>query len=38
VLVKVFSHALLATSKGHEAALLKLKEDIEEQKKQSNLT
>ena len=38
VLVKVFSHALLATSNGHEAALLKFKEDIEEQKKQSKLT
>ena len=38
VLVKVFSHALLSTSKGHEAALVKLKEDIEEQKKQSKLT
>lgn len=38
VLVKVFSHALLATSNGHEVALLKLKEDIEEQKKQSRLT
>src|SRR5208282_3866452 len=30
VLVKLFSHALLATSKGHEAALVKLKEDIDE--------
>ena len=38
VLVKLFSHALVATSKGHEAALAKLKEDIEEQKRQSNLT
>jgi hypothetical protein len=37
VLVKLFSHALLATSKGHEAALVKLKEDIEEQKRQSHL-
>ena len=37
VLVKLFSHALLATGKGHEAALTKLKEDIEEQKRQSNL-
>lgn len=37
VLVKLFSHALLATSKGHEAALIKLKEDIEEQKQHSNL-
>jgi len=37
VLVKVFSHALLATTKGHEAALVKLKEDIEEQKQRSAL-
>ena len=37
VLVKLFSHALLATSKGHEAALVKLKEDIEEQKRRSKL-
>lgn len=37
VLVKLFSHALVATSKGHEAALEKLKQDIEEQKKQSKL-
>jgi hypothetical protein len=37
VLVKLFSHALLATSKGHEAALAKLKDDIEEQKRRSNL-
>jgi hypothetical protein len=37
VLVKLFSHALLSTSKGHEAALLKLKEDIEEQKQHSKL-
>ena len=37
VLVKLFSHALLSTSKGHEAALLKLKEDIEEQKLNSKL-
>ena len=37
VLVKLFSHALLSTSKGHEAALLKLKEDIEEQKRNSKL-
>lgn len=35
VLVKLFSHALLSTTKGHEAALLKLKEDIEEQKRQA---
>jgi hypothetical protein len=37
LLVKLFSHALLSTSKGHEAALLKLKEDIEEQKRHSQL-
>jgi hypothetical protein len=37
VLVKLFSHALLATVKGHEAALAKLKEDIEEQKLGSQL-
>jgi hypothetical protein len=37
VLVKLFSHALLSTSNGHELALLKLKEDIEEQKQNSNL-
>lgn len=33
VLVKLFSHALLSTSKGHEEALVKLKQDIEEQKR-----
>jgi hypothetical protein len=37
VLVKLFSHALLSTSKGHDAALVKLKEDIDEQKRRSNL-
>lgn len=37
VLVTLFSHALIATDKGHEAALAKLKEDIEEQKHRSNL-
>lgn len=37
VLVKLFSHALVATSKGHEAALEKLKQDIEEQKLKSQL-
>ena len=37
VLVKLFSHALVATSKGHEAALEKLKQDIEEQKQKSQL-
>jgi hypothetical protein len=33
VLVELFSHALVATAKGHEIALEKLKEDIEKQKK-----
>jgi hypothetical protein len=37
VLVKLFSHALIATGKGHDAALVKLKEDIEEQKRHSHL-
>jgi len=37
VLVKLFSHALVATAKGHEAALEKLKQDIEEQKQRSQL-
>ncbi len=37
VLVKLFSHALIATSKGHEAALKKIKLDIEEQKLHSKL-
>ena len=37
VLVKLFSHALVSTSKGHEAALAKLLEDIEEQKRQAKL-
>ncbi len=37
VLVKLFSHALVATRKGHEAALEKLKQDIEEQKQKSQL-
>ena len=37
VLVKLFSHALLATPKGHEVALEKLKQDIEEQKQKSQL-
>jgi hypothetical protein len=32
VLVKLFSHALVATAKGHEAALTEIKKDIEEQK------
>jgi hypothetical protein len=38
VLVKLFSHALISTSVGHEEALKLLKEDIETQKKQSQLT
>jgi hypothetical protein len=33
LLVKLFSHALLSTVKGHEAALRELIQDIEEQKK-----
>jgi hypothetical protein len=33
VLVKLFSHALLATSKAHEVVLQELKKDIEEQKR-----
>ncbi|MBU6470247.1 MAG: hypothetical protein KGQ68_06150 [Gammaproteobacteria bacterium] len=37
VLVKLFSHALIATATGHEAALEELKKDIEEQKKRSTL-
>ena len=37
VLVKLFSHALIATSTGHEAAMEELKKDIEEQKKRSIL-
>jgi hypothetical protein len=37
ILVALFSHALLATAKGHEAALIKLQEDIDEQKRQSKL-
>ena len=37
VLVKLFSHALIATSTGHEAALKELKLDIESQKKMSAL-
>ena len=37
LLVKVFSHALLSTTAGHEAALDVLKADIEIQKNQSKL-
>ena len=37
ILVKLFSHALLATSVGHEVALEELKKDIETQKKMSKL-
>jgi hypothetical protein len=37
ILVQLFSHALVATSKGHEAALETLKQDIQEQKKRSRL-
>lgn len=35
VLVKLFSHALIATSVGHETALVELKKDIEIQKQKS---
>lgn len=38
VLVKLFSHALLSTSRAHEAALVELQKDIEEQKRGSNLS
>jgi hypothetical protein len=38
VLVKCFSHALLATPKAHEAALAELQKDIEEQKRGSQLS
>jgi hypothetical protein len=37
VLVKVFSHALLATPKAHEAVLAELQKDIETQKKGAGL-
>lgn len=37
ILVKLFSHALLSTSVGHEAALEELKSDIDIQKKKSSL-
>jgi hypothetical protein len=37
ILVKLFSHALLSTSKGHERALKSLLEDIEEQKNMSSI-
>lgn len=36
VLVRVLSHALLSTGKGHEAALAELIKDIEEQKRQQS--
>lgn len=38
LLVKLFSHALIATSSGHEAAMEELKKDLEIQKKMSVLT
>jgi hypothetical protein len=38
ILVKLFSHALIATSSGHEAAMEELKKDLETQKKMSVLT
>src|SRR3989304_414839 len=37
VLVKIFSHALVSSSKGHEAALVEIKKDIVELKKKSDL-
>ena len=37
VLVSFFSHALVATSTGHEAAMEELKKDVEQQKKRSTL-
>jgi hypothetical protein len=37
LLVELFSHALVSTQKGHEFALLKLKEDIDSQKTSSDL-
>ena len=37
ILVKLFSHALLATPSGHEVALEILKSDIEKQKQMSAL-
>ena len=37
VLVKLFSHALIATGNGHQSALDNLKADIESQKKTSSL-
>lgn len=37
VLVKLFSHALIATSTGHDAALKELQKDIESQKRMSAL-
>ena len=33
ILVRLFSHALIATSSGHEAALKELEKDIKKQKK-----
>ena len=38
VLVRLFSHALVATGRGHDAALEKLRQDIEDQKKGSLLS
>lgn len=37
ILVKMFSYALLATSRAHESVLVELQKDIEEQKRGSNL-
>ena len=38
ILVSLFSHALLSTSKGHKEALERLKADVEAQKQGANLT
>jgi len=37
ILVKLLSHALLGTAKGHERALIELQKDIEEQKTKAQL-
>ena len=37
ILVKLFSHALLSTTVGHEVALKELKSDIDKQKSKSSL-
>lgn len=37
ILIKLFSHALVSSSKGHESALEEIKKDIEELKRKSGL-